>query len=395
MNLSAKVEDLRKAFPVLESVTYLNPGTYGPLPMPVANTLREWYTMLEHEGPWAPPAVKRSQDAYEATRCRVAALLGADPDEIALTRSVTDGTDTVAFGLAWQPGDEIIISDQEHESGWVNWQLVAKRYGVQVKIVELTADCEQLLARLDALMSPRTRLVFLSHVSCKSGLVIPAAEVCRLVHDRGALVLLDGAHAVGQMPVDVRALGCDFYTGCGHKWLMAPQGTGFLYISADKLDQVEPTWVGWGCRSKECTGPGDERLIWAEGNRRFENSTRPWALYAALGTAIDLINDLGVENIHAYVQSLVAPFKQEVAELPGMEVLTPMAASGSAGLVGLSCRGYDHQILSTLYDERRILVPYNRRDDGSQWMRFAIAYFVTRSEMDMMLDILRAAAPKA
>ena len=342
------VEILRKTFPVLENAIYLNPGTYGPMPTRVADTLRAWYTMLEREGPWAPPVVERSQDAYEATRVKVADLLGANPEEIALTRSVTDGIDTVAFGLAWRPGDEIIISDQEHESGWVNWQLVAKRYGVEVKVVELAADEESLLTSLDALMTDRTRLVFLSHVSCRSGLVIPAAEVCRFVHERGALVMLDGAHAVGQMPVDVRELGCDFYTGCGHKWLMGPQGTGFLYIASEKLDLVEPTWVGWGCRSKECTGPGDQRLLWAEGNRRFENSTRPWALYAALGTAIDIINELGVENIHAYVQGLVAPFKRHVAALPDMEVLTPLDAGGSAGIVGLSCHGYDHQMLATL-----------------------------------------------
>ena len=393
MSTPLDVEALRRALPVLENVTYLNPGTYGPMPTPVANTLRDWYTMLEQEGPWAPTAIQRSQAAYEAARAKVAALLGAQPDEIALTRSVTDGTNTVALGLAWKPGDEVIISDQEHESGWVNWQLVGKRYGVSVKVVELTAHEATLLSRLDALMTGRTRLVFLSHVSCRSGLVIPAKAVCDFVHNKGALVMLDGAHAVGQMPVNVRDLGCDFYAGCGHKWLMAPQGTGFLHVASERLEEVEPTWVGWGSRGHLCTGPGDTRLLWAEGSKRFESATRPWALYAALGTAIDLIQEIGVERIHAYVQGLVAPFKAALADLPAMRVLTPMNGQGSAGLVGLECRGYDHEALSTLYERRRILLPYNRREDGGQWMRFAIAYFIRQQEMAMMLDILRAAAP--
>ena len=145
-------------------------------------------------------------------------------------------------------------------------------------------------------MTPRTRLVFISHVSCITGLRLDAAAVGKLVHERGAWFMLDGAHAVGQFPVQVRELGCDFYTGCGHKWLMGPQGTGFAYIPREHLDRVEPSWVGWGSRSRQCKGPGDERLLWAESARRYENSTRPWALYAGLGAAIDVINEVGLES---------------------------------------------------------------------------------------------------
>jgi selenocysteine lyase/cysteine desulfurase len=389
------VAGLRKLFPVLENATYLNPGTYGPVPTPVADAIRDWFTMLEQVGPWAPPAVKESMDAYEGTREKVAALLGADSDEIALTRSVSDGADIVAFGLEWKPGDEIIMSNQEHESSWVNWKLAAKRFGLEIKVIDLSEDEERMLSLLDEAMTDRTRLVFLSHLSCQSGLVIPAKAVTDFVHQRGALMFLDGAHTAGQMPVDVHELGCDFYIGCGHKWIMAPQGTGFFYVREELLCDIEPTMVGWGSRSKECTGPGDERLLWAEGGRRYEYSTRPWPLYAAFGAAIDLINEIGVENIYQHVQGLVTPFKAELAKLPNMTVKTPSAPGTSAGIVALQAEGYDHDVLSKLYDEKKIMLPYNRRPNGTQWMRFAVAYFILPSELEMMLDILKECAPKA
>ena len=120
------VNALRQRFPVLQRAAYLNTGTYGAVPTPVADTLCDWYRMLEQEGPWAPPAVQRGEEAYEGTRSKLATLLGAEPEEIALTRSVTDGINIVAHGLPWQPGDEIILSDREHESGWLVWQEAAQ-----------------------------------------------------------------------------------------------------------------------------------------------------------------------------------------------------------------------------------------------------------------------------
>lgn len=388
----ADIARYRALFPVLERVTYLNPGTYGPLSTRVADALREWTTMLELEGPYSPIAEQRGHEAYEATRAKLAALLGAEPSEIALTRSVTDGTNIVAHGLRWQPGDEIIVSDKEHESGWVNWQVAAQRHGATVKVLALTNDEEELLRRLEALLTPRTRIVFMSHVSCITGLRIPAARLAKLVHDRGALFMLDGAHGAGQIPVDVRALGCDFYTGCGHKWLMGPQGTGYLYIAKERLEEVEPVWVGWGSRAAG-KGPGDAQLVWAEGNRRFECATRLWGIYAALGVAVDLIQEVGVGNIETRVRELVGPFKRELAALPGMELQTPHAPHLSAGLVRLNFRGYDHDQLARRYEDQRMLFQYSRFEDGAQTIRFAVAYFMRPEELQRALDFLRRCAP--
>jgi len=333
--------------------------------------------------------MKQSDEAYEATRGKIAALLGAEPDEIALTRSVTDGTNIIAHGLPWRAGDEVLISDKEHESGWVVWHEAARRYDLRLQILPLVADERELLSRLDELMTPRTRLVFISHVSCVTGLKIPAAELGRLVHERGALFMLDGAHAVGQFPINVRKLNCDFYTGCEHKWLMGPQGTGFLYVPWFHLALVAPSWVGAGSRSRECKGPGDARLLWAQGARRYENATRAWGLYAGLGAALDMIQQIGPANIEARVQSLVEPFKKALTELPRMRLLTPLACHASAGLVALETTGYRHEGLSKLYDERHILFPYHKREDGTQWMRFSVAFFTLKEELDHILETLR------
>jgi len=389
---TADIARWRAQFPVLQHTAYLNSGTYGALPTPVADTLCAWYRMLEAEGPWSPAVMQRADEMFERVRGKVAALLGAEPDEIALTRSVTDGINIIAHGLRWQPGDEVILSDREHECAWVIWHEIARRYGVRLRIFALANDPDELLAGVAALITPRTRLIFCSHISCVTGLVAPGAALAELAHRHGALLMLDGAHAVGQIPVDVHALGCDFYASCGHKWVMGPQGTGFLYVAAAQLAQVEPSWVGAGSRSRECKGPGDERLLWAEGGRRFENATRAWGLYAGLETALEIVQTIGPANIAAHVQTLVRPFKEALQELPRLRLLTPLAAERSAGLVAAEMSGYRDELLSRRYDERRLLFPCAPRDDGTHWMRVAVAYYVLPDELQRVIALLREAS---
>ncbi len=380
---------IRRGIPALNRTVYLNTGTYGPLPAAVADEIIRWYSLIEAEGSYAFPVTEALYAAYEKTREKVAALLGAEPDEIALTRNVSDGINIVAHGLGWRPGDEVIISDQEHESGRLAWYNLARQVGLTVRVLPLVNDGEAILARLEELISPRTRLIFLSHVSCLTGLRLPVAAICHLAQGRGMPVMFDGAHAVGQFPVNVQALGCDFYASCGHKWLLGPQGTGFLYVRRERLSEVDVSWAGWGSRSEE--NEFEENWEWQEGTRRFEFGTRHWALYAALGTAIEAIQALGPAAIEAHVRELTAPLKRSLEAMPGVTLLTPHDPRLSAGLVAFQTKGFATAELGRqLWEERRILTSH---DPQRSWLRLSVAFFTLREELDMVVEVLQGLAP--
>jgi selenocysteine lyase/cysteine desulfurase len=382
------VESVRDKIPALSRCTYLNCGTFGPLPTPVCDEVVRLYRLIEAEGAFNPEAYDAVRDAYEDAREQMARLVGAPPSEIALTRNVSDGINIVATGFDWNSGDEVVISDQEHPSGALPWMNLAQRQGVVVRVLRLTADPEELLRRLEELLGPRTRLVFLSHVSSLSGLRIAAAQVTRLVHGKGIPIMLDGAHAVGQAPVDVKAIGCDFYAGCGHKWLLAPQGTGFLYVSGERLEELSLTWLGWGMTAEYDLPSLTFQPV--DDAKRFEYATTDWALYGGLAAGISFAQNVGIDSIEARSQKLATELKRRLTDLPGIELLTPLDPDASAGLVAFRTAGLAHPDPGQwLWDQHRILVAHNA---AQGWMRLSAAYFLLEEEVDLVVERLSSLA---
>jgi len=382
------VGSVRDKIPALSRCTYLNCGTYGPLPTPVCDEVVRLYRLIEAEGPFNPEAYDAVRNAYEDAREQMARLVGALPSEIALTRNVSDGINIVATGFDWNSGDEVVISDEEHPSGALPWMNLAQRRGVVVRVLRLTADPEELLRRLEELLGPRTRLVFLSHVSSRSGLRIAADQVTRLVHGKGVPIMIDGAHAVGQAPVDLKAIGCDFYAGCGHKWLLAPQGTGFLYVSGERLEELNLTWLGWGMTAEYDLPSLTFKPV--DDARRFEYATRDWALYGGLAASISFAQNIGVESIEARSQKLATELKRRLTDVPGVEMLTPLDPDASAGLVAFRTAGLAHPNPGQwLWDQHRILVAH---DAEQGWMRLSAAYFLLEEEVDLVVECLSSLA---
>ncbi|HLV78891.1 MAG TPA: aminotransferase class V-fold PLP-dependent enzyme, partial [Chthonomonadaceae bacterium] len=207
---------VRAAFPILQAAVYLNTGTYGPMPEPALQTFLRVMTDMERGGVAAGPELG---ERVMQTRQNLARLLGAEPEEIAFTRNATDGINLVLGGLEWHEGDEILTSDEEHEALLHPLLYLQKRKGIQVRRVGIATDPAGMTARLEEHLTPRTRLVALSHVSCESGARLPAAAICRWAASRRLRTLLDGAHVAGALPLDLPQIGCDFYAGNGHKWL--------------------------------------------------------------------------------------------------------------------------------------------------------------------------------
>ena len=379
------VEAVRARIPALAGSSYLN-MSYGPKPTPVVDEVVRLARLTEKDGTLNPDVQAELWKRYDDAKDGVARLLGADTSEIAMTRHVTEGINIVATGMDWRPGDEVIISDEEHPGGSLPWMNLARRRGVVVRKVHLSYDLDSLLQDLDSLIGPRTRIVSISHVSTRSGFLLPAAEVSEFVHSRGVPIVLDGAHAVGLVPVDVKEIGCDYYSGCGHKWLMAPQGTGFLYVNKDRLDELQITWLGAATATLfDLENLAFEAKTDAD---KFEYGTRDLTVYGGLAVALDMAQQIGIDEIAARSGDLAAQMKRGLADLPGVELMTPVDALRSTGIVALSLGPMaDRDPAKWLWDEHRIIVTAS-----GDWMRISTPYFALEEEVDRTAELLASLA---
>lgn len=379
----------REQIPALRDAVYLNTGTFGPSPVPVIDAIRHALDLIEQHGPYSP-LVRESVERqyYEHTRAEAALLLGASPDEIILTRSASDGTNTIAFGLDWRPGDEVVIGNEEHQSGMLPWFVLSQRAGIKVQVATLDPDPAITLQNIDDRLTPRTRLLFFSHVSCVSGIRAPVADICALAHERGILAVIDGAHALGQFSVKMDEIGCDAYVGCGHKWLLGPQGTSLTYIARGALETFRPSWIGWGAEVEGSINVADQSYILHDSARRFEFGTKQWSLFTGLGSAIRFIADIGPEAIEAQVHPMATALKLALDRANRWERLTPLDPRLSSGIVTIRLGpSTPENIKELLWESHRLLVAYFA---PYRTLRLSVAFFTTPDELERAVDGLRA-----
>lgn len=378
------IDEIRSRIPALRHCAYLN-MSYGPKPTPVVDEAVRVARFVEQYGTQTPKVMEEVERVYEGARADSARLLGAAKDEIALTRHVSEGINIVATGIDWQPGDEVIISDEEHPAGSLPWMNLARRRGIVVNKLRLAPyDTASLLDRLDQAITPRSKLLSLSHVSTRTGYVLPAREVSRLARERDVPILFDGAHAVGLIPVDVKDIGCDYYSGCGHKWLLAPQGTGFLYVDRPKLDDLEITWIGAGA----VVTWNLERLEFEplDTAAKFDFGTRDKTVYAALSTAVRMAEEIGVRNIAQRSWELSDRLRRRLSDVPGFRLSTPMGRIHSTGISAFDVIRLDvDDLVRRLWDEHRVLVTATHGR-----LRVSTPYFALEDEIDALADVLSA-----
>ena len=379
----------RRQIPALNEANYLNTGTFGPSPSPVIDEIRHAFDLIERHGPYSPTVREQvERQWYEQTRTDVASLLGASPDEIVLTRSASDGINTIAHGLDWRPGDEIIISSEEHQSGMLPWFILSRRMGIKVRAATLDPDPAVTLQNLEDCLTSKTRLIFFSHVSCISGIRAPMADICTLAHERGILAVIDGAHALGQFPVKMNEIGCDAYIGCGHKWLLGPQGTSFTYIAHQHLETFQPAWIGWGAQIEGSINLAEQSYTLHDSARRFEFGTKQWPLFAGLGKAIRFICDIGLETIEARVRPLAAELKSALDQGDRWERLTPLDPERSAGIVTIRLPpSTPENIKEILWESQRLLVAYFA---PHRTLRISVAFFTELDELNRAIESLQA-----
>jgi cysteine desulfurase/selenocysteine lyase len=392
------VERLRRDFPALgqtvngHPLVYLDSAASAQKPRAMLEAVARAYAYdysNVHRG--VHTLSQRATAAYEGAREKLARFLGAaEAAEIVFVRGTTEGLNLVAQSFArprLAPGDEVLVSHMEHHSNIVPWQLVCEATGARLKVAPISDAGELDLDAFARLLGERTRIVALVHVSNALGTIVPVREVVELAHARGVPVVLDGAQAAPHLPLDVRELGCDFYTISGHK-LFGPTGIGVLYGRRELLEAMAP-YQGGGEMISSVTFAKSE---YKEPPHRFEAGTPNIVGAIGLGAVVDYLEAIGMERIAAYEGELLAYGRERLAAVPGLRLIG--TARHKAALFSFVIEGVHAHDVGTILDQQGIAVraghhcaqPAMERFGIAATARASLAFYNTREEIDRLVD---------
>ena len=397
---------VRADFPVLNQevngkpLVYLDNAATSQKPIAVLNALRYYYehdNANVHRG--AHTLSSRATDAYEGARDKIAAFINAaSRDEIIYTRNASEAINLVAYSWGMnklQPGDEIILTVMEHHSNLVPWQFVAQKTGAVLKFVQLTDTQEFDFEQFKSLLSDKTKIVSVVHVSNTLGCINPVKEICVEAHRYGAKVLLDACQSAPHLPLDVQDIDCDWLVASGHK-MCAPTGIGFLYGKLDLLNAMPP-FMGGG---EMIADVFFDHSTYAALPHKFEAGTPAIAEAIALGAAIDYLSAIGMDKIHAYEEELTAYLFQQLEQIPNLQILGPKPkadGSGRAALAAFTVGDVHANDLSTLLDQAGVAIrsghhctqPLHRLLNISSSARASLYFYNTREEIDVFIAELK------
>lgn len=374
-------EKIRSLYMVPKDIVYLNNGSYGPSPRPVFDALVRYLKQLEEN-----PSVfgEQWERIQKVVKPKLGAFVGCKPEYMAIVVNLTFGMNVFSRGLrGLQPGDEIITTNQEYGAVDNMWDYAAQKQGVVVKRVTIPIppeSPEQIVQLLEEGITPRTRAIYVSHVTSGTGLVLPVKRICAMARAHGILSFIDGAHAPGMLQVDIGDIGCDFYTGNCHKWLGAPKGTAFIAMTPTSWDKLEPFIVGWGWYK-------DKKETF-EGN--FDTpGIHNTALSNAVGEAVDFHLSIGKDRIEARGRELSEAGKDLFTSLPGVKLLTPRDPTMCGSMASFSLPPVeDDQKMNAALRARKIVVPAGANSAGGR-MRVATHIYNSMEDLEILADVLR------
>ena len=375
---------LRDDLPLTRRLAYFQTGSYGPTPDSVLKVVAERMAYQSRYGSASPRVTGVLLDQEHRVRRQLADFLGVQREQLAWTSNTSQAMQRVLRSVDWRPGDEILVSSAEHVSTQDACRALERHRGVVVRTFPAEEGDDALLSGLEAALKGRARLVCLSQVSTLDGRKLPAREAACLTRERGVPLMLDGAQAVGQYPVEVPALGCDYYIASGHKWLLGPLGVGFLWVSPDRLAEFRPDFIP---DASTWVKPGDPPPP-VTAALRSELGTHNYALRIGLGRALQIMEALDPGRIEQYVQELVQLLFHELEARPGIRIVTPTRPGFASGIVALELKDLGETELRRLIEdllEQGIVVKYQPERPA---LRISVAAFNSREEIHRLLDAL-------
>lgn len=368
------MNNLSTQFLLRPDITFLNHGSFGACPRPVFDEYQRWQRELE-----AQPVEflgRRGGDLLRAARERLAGYVNCDPDDLVYAPNATTALNGVARSLELEPGDEILTTDHEYGALDRTWTFLSEKWGAVYKRVPIPLPVTtptEFVERFWAGVTPRTRVIFLSHITSPTALIFPVQEICRRARGAGILAIIDGAHAVGQIPLDLTALDADVYTSNNHKWLLAPKGSAFLYVRREVQPRIQPLVISWGWRPEKPMGaPFVQMHEW--------QGTHDLAAYLATPAAIQFVQAHDWAQVRADCHALAWAAAETIAARTGCGLIS--SAEWVSQMVAIPLPPCNvEQVKRRLYDEYRIEVPIIAWG-GRQFVRVSVQAYNTPEELD-------------
>lgn len=369
-----RVDTLRAQLPAVLTTGYFNSGSNGPIPRIAYEAAEEVMRRELDEGRILPGTYLSNRDRNRSVAALAAGMFGADPDEIALTHSASEGINAALMGMTWDAGDEVVATTEEHPGLLLPLALLAHRYGVVTRYAQIGNDIDGVVDALAQQITSRTRVIALSHVLWSTGAVLPLREIANLARDNELIVVVDGAQSAGQVPTDLHASGVDAYAMAGQKWLCGPEATGLLYVRRDRFADIAPTYADYG--QFEASG----YFLPAAGAMRYEIGEFYSPAIAAQAAVLTwLRDDVGLDWAYDRIAALGADFRDRLMRIDGVSVVTPAAAMG--GLVNFSVAGLSPQIVTDRLYERGYTIRYVDYKPCTISARASVGWWNTEEEV--------------
>ena len=373
---------VKRQFPLNDDLLYLNAANVCPASRPVLDRYAEFLRDFQSNPSFQNRA--KYDPLRERLRGKIGALLRVSADEVAITRNTSESNSIIVQGLDLKPGDEVLSNDQNHASNDDSWKVRARREGFVVKTLPVPVPVpsrDELVSQIEKAITPRTKVIAITHVSSFAGMMFPAREISELARRRGIWLHLDGAQSFGAIDVNLKEIGCDSYSASTHKWLMGPLEAGLLFVRRERISEVWPSvvTVGWsdqivGARKLEVYGQRDDpRLV-------------------AVESAVDFLTLIGMDKIEARMRMLAGYMKNQLAQIPAVRMKTNREPELSAGVIKFELsnmpvmRAYD-----TLWERNRIAIAQTTAGD-SRGLRFSPHIYNSREEIDRAVAAVKALA---
>ena len=366
-------EELRQSFLLDNNVVFLNHGSFGACPRPVWDTYTAWQRQLERQ---PVEFSSRHWSLLASARTSLAAHLNVQPDDVSFIVNATSGINVIARSFPLAPGDEILTTDLEYGALDLTWDHLCQRFGatyVKAHVPRPFTTPEEIVEAIWSRVTERTKAIFLSHITSGTAIIIPVAEICRRAREAGILTIVDGAHAPGQLSLDLTALGADIYSGNCHKWLCAPKGSAFLYVHPDQQEWIESLTISWGWR------PGHTFL-----SRNQLQGTRDISGFLAVPRAIEFQREHDWDAVRASCHERIVAFRDRMRNRFGLEPICP-STSGWFGQMAL----VEVPPIDPVALRRRLLMEHNIEIPCSQQgettcVRLSVQGYVTDADLDAL-----------
>ena len=382
------MQPLRELFLLDPEITFLNHGSFGACPIPVFETYQAWQRKLERQP--VEFLGRHIQELMAAARTRLGEFLGAQADDLVFFTNPTTAINMVARNLRLKPGDEILASDHEYGAMDRTWNFICRQSGasyVHQPIRLPVESADQFIKAFWSAVNSRTRVIFLSHITSPTALIFPLGEICRRARQAGILTIIDGAHAPGQIDLNLAELDADLYTGALHKWLMAPKGAAFLYARHNIQALLEPLVVSWGYEAEE---PSASQFV----DYHEWQGTRDLSAFLSVPAAIEFQRSYDWEMVRQSCHELVKQARDEINNFTGLEPICPDDEGWFQQMAAVQLPELDEKALKArLYDEYQVEVPCYRWND-KPLLRISVQGYNTQEDLQTLINGLKNLLPE-